>query len=226
MADKFSDCVFVSEYDNSFGNIGKSYSKARGRYIVDFTDDDRMLPGHLSALYHEMEKDKNIALAFCPAYCIDSDGKRTGEIKGAFKEPVTFDDMLVTQRMVMSATMYRKLAYVRPHEKLTGVCGEWFKYLEIFNSGNRIVALDEPRVELRIHNGSDSYIRGIKENGFAKAHLKAWNHWIKWRGKSMSDERWREMLGVLNGLAAGTNDYEKIMAEAIGLMKLDRARRV
>ena len=192
--------VRIFKKENSLYNIPEMDRYVDGDFIIRFTDDDIMLPGSIRRKLDIMLANPSIGLCFSPAICIDENGTTNGLIKGSWpRRGMTFDELIPTSRMVMSATMIRKKPFLLPYE-CHPIGAEWGQHLKIVDAGWGVEYINEPLVKLRIHFDSDTYRRGIQEGMFIDMHRMMWDVWIDKHGFRPSAESWNELFGFYHSL--------------------------
>lgn len=199
-AHKFADFIHIHSDTNSFKNMGSMLSNATCDYVVNFCDDDRMLPGNLKRKLDLLESDVLAGFAYSPAQCIDAHGNRLGRTMGSGASSLSLDDMLPTSQVVMSGVMLVKQACCALPD-VDCMYGEWLIYLTILERGFSALGIDEPLTELRLHSQSDTEVRGRKGRKSLDSHFNVWKHWVEERSIKPKPETWIKMLEVFNGNA-------------------------
>lgn len=193
--EKFRNHIYIKKDANSFSNITEMQTTPiSGDFVVEFTDDDIMLPGNLFRKVSALQN-SGAGMIFSPAYHIDKDGKRAGQIVGGFvpDRPPTFDDMFPTSRLIMPSVMMTRKAWELQVEYSHTFGGEWGRYLSICKKYS-IMQIREPLVELRIHPGSDTNRRGFDDGLSMDMHLRTWEYWLSqgyYPPKNVKDEMYR-----------------------------------
>ena len=196
----FADSTHLHANHNSFSNMGWLMDNAKCDYLVDFCDDDRMLPGNLKRKLDLLESDVLAGFAYSPAHCIDAHGSRLDRTMGSGAASLSLDDMLPTSQVVMSGVLLVKQAF-RGTPGVDCAYGEWLRYLTVLERGFRAVGTDEPLTELPPHSQSETEVRGRKERKSLVSHFIVWKHWVEERGIKPKPETWRKMIEVFNGNA-------------------------
>ena len=201
-AHKFAGFIHIHSDTNSFKNMESMLRNATCDYVVNFCDDDRMLPGNLRDKIKMLEMSPLAAFAFSPAESIDKEGLRDGKLIGCHsKLAMSFDDMLPTSIPVMSSVVMRREALSIPISHIDSMYGEWTQYLEVLNDGWIAAYTDKPMTELRVHEMSETVQRGRIGRKSLDSHFNVWKHWVEERGIKPKPETWRKMLEVFNGNA-------------------------
>lgn len=196
----FADSTHLHASHNSFSNIGWLMDNARCDYLVEFCDDDRMLPGNLKRKLDLLESDVLAGFAYSPAQCIDAHGNKLDRTMGSGASSLSLDDMLPTSQVVMSGVMLVKQA-CRALPDVDCMYGEWLRYLTILGRGFSALGIDEPLTELRLHSQSDTEVRGRNGRKSLDSHFNVWKHWVGNKGIKPKPKTWRKMLEVFNGNA-------------------------
>lgn len=201
-AHKFADFIHLHSDTNSFENMGSMLGNATCDYVVNFCDDDRMLPGNLREKIKMLEMSPLAAFAFSPAESIDKEGLRDGKIIGCHsKLAMSFDDLLPTSIPVMSSVVMRRETLSVPISHIDSMYGEWTQYLEVLNNGWIAAYTDKPMTELRVHEMSDTVQRGEIGCKALESHFNTWFHWLSIRKKVVSKRTLQKCLDVYGSLA-------------------------
>jgi hypothetical protein len=224
--DKFDSLVSLDVEFNSINNIPITHSYIKGDYVVEFTDDDRMLEFNLAMLLDKLESDSNIGVAYSLAQVIDAKSERQGLVKGLKMEGNQFEQILTTSTIAMPSAMIRREVWNNPVHLPLKCGGEWPRYIETAHRGWKLECIDGELVELRVHDGSDTQTSGFRDKKFIDMHLETWEHWIVDRGVEVSGEAKDAMLNVIANLVmfAGLNREEtnKVMHRAFSIMRGER----
>lgn len=197
---RFKHTDFIEHKVNDFHHITEMWPLVKGDFVVEFTDDDRMLVGNI---YRKvgMMRDLNADICFSPAYEIDIQGSRTGPIRGQCKRPfINFDDLFGSSRLIMPSVVMSRKAWEIPVQAPHAFGGEWQRHLSILAAGCRAAYSSTPGIELRIHPGSDTNQRGFGQGMSIDMHLKTWWHWMS-TGYHPSEETTRDMYRTIMDLA-------------------------
>jgi glycosyltransferase involved in cell wall biosynthesis len=217
MLPRFKNPTFIKKESNDFDNIPGIWKHVRGDYVVEFTDDDRMLPRNLYEKVCLLQK-HDAGIAFSPAFHIGPDGQRKGKIVGGFRRQdgttnPTFDDLFPASRLVMPSVVMTRTAFELQFDGYT-IGSEWGRHLAIVGAGHKCVQVCYPMVELRIHGGSDTNTRGFYDGKFLDMHLHTWKHWIQ-RGYYPPQIAKNDMYKVYCDLAWDRYQEGPMFAEAV-----------
>jgi len=177
---KFYKYSYIKFLSNDFKHFGRMEALIDGNYVTQFTDDDRMLPGNLYTKVSALQS-SGAGICFSPAWHIDQDGKRCGSSGGFRRGDIIhpkFNDLFATSRLIMPSVMMTRDAWEIPH--WGHVIGhEWGRYLSIVEAGQRVRQITHPLVELRLHAGTDTNVRGLGDGMFLDMHLQTWKYWME-----------------------------------------------
>jgi len=198
---KFNNPMYVKAKENSLDNIGKMQLLPTEKYIIDWTDDDIMLPGNIITKVKLLEQYDRAAFAFSPAIPVDITGNTLpGVWKGCHdRQSLSFYDMFCTCKVVMGTVVWRGRDYRAVEmQGVVSIGGEWERYLKTLSYGKFGIQHEDALTLLRIHNGTDSAVNGFKGGGFFNMHVAMWKHWIT-QGYIPSDEQKKAMIKILLG---------------------------
>lgn len=215
----FEEINIIGCDKNSVDNIPQMHRLIKGDFVVEFTDDDVMLPGHLTLLLDQFDK-PNVGMAYCKAQCIDANGNPDGLFKGEAPGDSLMESFLTTSIAVMPATMIKRECFNLPISHSLSCGGEWSRHIEIVMQGYDVKFLSEPGINLRIHGDSDTQKRGFKMGKFIDMHLQTWEYWICQRGVKVSEPTKERMRNIyVNLLMFAEKDLPTIRVE---MCKLDQ----
>lgn len=198
---------FKAKTNGQFG-LHWSYlaEQASGKYLAPFTDDDRMLPGNISAKVAALRESGN-PLVYSQAACMDENGADLGKAIG---EGVTaFSDLFIVNSIPIVSCVFRSDFASFLNQPFT-VLNDWAALLEMAWYGD-FLYLPEATVKLRLHKLSDSSRNGVSEHLFLSDQLAIWKKWLR-EGYTPSEHQWDCMhsawllmadaqFGAIRGLA-------------------------
>ena len=209
----FEEVKILYRSQNSFQNILAMRRFVKGDFVVEFTDDDMMLPGHLAMLLYQFDR-PNVGMVYSKAQCIDANGNPDGLFKGEHPGESLSESFLTTSLAPMPATMMRRECYYLPINSRLSCGGEWARHVEIAMQGYSIKFLPDAGINLRIHDNSDTMERGFKMGKFIDMHLQTWEYWICTRGVRVSEPTKDRMRDIyVNLLMFAEKDLPTISIE-------------
>ena len=209
----FEEVKILYRSQNSFQNIVAMRKFVKGDFVVEFTDDDMMLPGHLAMLLHQFDS-PNVGMVYSKAQCIDANGNPDGLFKGEPPGESLSESFLTTSLAPMPAAMMTRECYYLPVNSPLSCGGEWARHVEIAMQGYSIKFLPDAGINLRIHDNSDTMKRGFKMGKFIDMHLQTWEYWICVRGVRVSEPTKERMRNIyVNLLMFAGKDFPTISIE-------------
>jgi glycosyltransferase involved in cell wall biosynthesis len=142
------------------GNARAAFDLCRGTYIGLLGDDDRLLPGYLSATCELLDGDPELGVVFTNYY-LEEDGvlfNRWTNLR-AGRHDDFLRSYLRSQRIGMSATLMRRDVWddgEREHPMPDGVAPDLFVYTRAAAAGWPFYYLDRPLMAYRLHGGMTS----------------------------------------------------------------------
>jgi glycosyltransferase involved in cell wall biosynthesis len=172
----------------TYGNM-YNVRDIRGRYVVPFTDDDVMLPGALARKVAVMDVDPSLGFIYSRCRYMDANGIDKGVWHMGIhidrhlpRGAASFDSLFVADYVPMPSTLMRSDMYekVMDHacDERFAPASDWAMWLYAVYLGYDAAYLYEPTVSLRIHQGQDTNVTGMKDGGFNKAHMEIWRYWM------------------------------------------------
>ncbi|NMG06418.1 glycosyltransferase family 2 protein [Brasilonema sp. UFV-L1] len=157
-----------------FANTMNAFKKARGKYVASLLDDDMWEEDFLEKLVPPLEKNPNIAIAFCDHYMIDADGEidyplsdhcsqlfhRAGLKEGVYQP---FCKLSLVDRAVSTATAAVIRRDVVDWDSIPPeVGGSWDVYLNYLccRSGLGAYYYPERLTRYRVHEQTDTMLSG------------------------------------------------------------------
>lgn len=179
-------------------------AQAKGRYIVLFSDDDRILPGFLEKRVCVLDAHPECGFVYGSAEIINGQGKRTGRHDfGQPKEADDFDsapfrELFIGNRICMPSGMFRR-EFMPLFKQPFAVLNDWAFWLEIAHR-SKGAFLRHPTLEYRIWDGSDSKKEGARNGDFLRMYPRIWKRWME-VGHRPSESDYKRMLKNIEALA-------------------------
>jgi GT2 family glycosyltransferase len=160
---------------------------ARGDYICIFGDDDRAVPGSFERKVAMLDAFAELDMVYSQSYIIDAEGQRhaAGAVMGRLPFSYVggrteFDDLLLNCYISWQTLIFRRSLYeeVGPLE-LWGLraSNDWH-WLQHAVRGRQVGFLNEPTVEVRVHDTSISATAGTRLGHFMEDRLDIWHKWL------------------------------------------------
>ncbi len=135
--------------------LNRGLARARGEYLTWLSSDDALLPGALSELAGELERDPGLVLVYGDALFVDEEGRETGYLPS--REP-DWAQMVCAYdcHVVQPASLFRRSAW-----EAAGPLREahYFFDFELFvrmSALGRAKRIPKPLAAYRLHGGSKS----------------------------------------------------------------------
>ncbi|MCE6433041.1 glycosyltransferase family 2 protein [Acinetobacter baumannii] len=135
--------------------LNEALEWCQGEYYSAIASDDKIFNYKIMKQVNYLEDNKDFAAMFGAVELIDENNKKVGEIRQSNKI-FTFNDLIYTDRFLPAPTqMIRLGALKRVGGFIDGmIIEDWYIYLKLLETGNKILYKDELYSYYRTHQGN------------------------------------------------------------------------
>ncbi|HFF4164037.1 TPA: glycosyltransferase family 2 protein, partial [Acinetobacter baumannii] len=135
--------------------LNEALEWCQGEYFATLASDDKIFNYKIMKQVNYLEDNKDFIAMFGAVELIDENNKRVGEIRQSDKI-FTFNDLIYTDRFLPAPTqMIRLDALKRVGGFIDGmIIEDWYIYLKLLETGNKILYKDELYSYYRTHQGN------------------------------------------------------------------------
>ena len=167
--------IFNQENIGNCRSFNKAFKISKGKYIIDLSTDDVLLPKKVELQVEKFEKSASIGVVFSDADFIDENSNYLGNIKNTLKLPIgnVYEDVLAGKSFTMPVTMMVRRTII---EQLDGYDANLsYEDFDFWVRASRICQFDyvpEMLSYQRIVKGSHSSKSILKKNQLVQSSVK------------------------------------------------------
>ena len=167
--------IFNEENIGNCRSFNKAFKISKGKYIIDLSTDDVLLPKKVELQVEKFEKSASIGVVFSDADFIDENSNYLGNIKNTLKLPIgnVYEDVLAGKSFTMPVTMMVRRTII---EQLDGYDANLsYEDFDFWVRASRICQFDyvpEMLSYQRIVKGSHSSKSILKKNQLVQSSVK------------------------------------------------------